>query len=430
MKRVTRLKIVLISLYALIVLLVIALLIGKLIRVVHDRKPSVSYPDYDQVRVFDPAREGGHLLPNLNLLVASEKRAEGVRFITNSKGFRNTREFDYVPAERTFRILLLGDSYVDGLRTDQTKTMGYLLEKELNEKKPHQDYDRYEVMVAGNDNPTNAWYYYQEHGHKYNPHLVLLGVTIGNDLTWNTYRSTFIPVRKSDGSLTLEWTKLRVQRKQNAKGVLLPEDAYTSESFFDFLKIFEGKVRDYLAWKYTDFAYEVPPLFYPYTSFPRHCQAADTCVSLGLFYVPLMPQIEAIYSDFEETIREFHRTVQTNNGTLAIVLFPTAGQIGGKEWALLRDLYFLEEKKFDLDYPNARILEFCQKNNIACSDVLPLFKKTVAENPAARLFRFRGDMHYNEKGQKLAAEEMYRFVLSLLPAAETGLSSPRTVNLL
>lgn len=413
MKRVTRLKIVLIPLYALIVLLIIVLLMGKLIRVVYDRKQSVSFPDYDQVRVFDPTREGGHLLPDLNLLVASERRGEGVRFITNSKGFRNTREFDYIPAERTFRILLIGDSYVDGLRTDQTKTMGFLLEKELNEKKPYKDYDNYEVIVAGNDNPTNAWYYYQEHGHKYNPHLVLLGITIGNDLTWNTYRSTFTPVRKSDGSLTLEWTKLRVQRKQNAKGLLLPDDAYTVKGFFDFLKVLERKARDYLAWKYTSFAYEVPPLFYPYTSFPRQCQATDTCVSLGLFYVPLMPQIEAIYSDFEETLREFHRTVQTNNSTLAIVLFPTAGQMSGKEWALLKDLYFLEEKKFDLGYPNARILEFCKKNNIVCSDVLPVFRKTLEKNPAARLFRFRGDMHYNENGQELAASELSQLVTSI-----------------
>lgn len=55
----------------------------------------IHFPDYGDLHKFDPHREGGHLLPNLDLLVQGEKVGSGVRFITNSKGIRNEREFDF-----------------------------------------------------------------------------------------------------------------------------------------------------------------------------------------------------------------------------------------------------------------------------------------------------------------------------------------------
>ena len=87
-------------------------------------------PGYQAVKIerWHPRQEGGHLLPNLNMnMQGGDRSGQRVRIITNSKGFRNDREFaDHVPPD-TFRILFMGDSFVDGFRTDQTRTIGNVL---------------------------------------------------------------------------------------------------------------------------------------------------------------------------------------------------------------------------------------------------------------------------------------------------------------
>jgi hypothetical protein len=104
-------------LYSVAVTTIVSLLLYRFIQTLEQKASFQQLPDYEALAQFDPEREGGHLLPNLNLDVRGEFGA--VHFITNSKGFRNTKEFDYMPSPGVSRILLLGDSYVDGMRTDQ-----------------------------------------------------------------------------------------------------------------------------------------------------------------------------------------------------------------------------------------------------------------------------------------------------------------------
>ena len=170
------------------------------------REKATELPGYEILLDFDPEREGGHLLPNKDLLVRSGKPGEGVRWITNSKGFRSEDEFPYRRPDGTYRILFLGDSFVDGHRTDQENTIGYLLEEALNDRMPRGSFVRSEVLISGHNNPTTAWYSYQEHGSRYEPDLVVLGVTLTNDFTWNNYGVDMLPVVGGDGVVTLEWS--------------------------------------------------------------------------------------------------------------------------------------------------------------------------------------------------------------------------------
>jgi len=398
---------------ALVTALILTILL-KIKQTAQDQKKYDSLPDYDELHEFDPEREGGHLLPNLNGLFKSDRSSKAIRWITNSKGFRNEKEFPYTPDERTFRILFLGDSYVDGLRTDQTKTIGYLLEKELNEKMFSDKFDRYEVMISGHNNPVNAWYYYQRHGYKYKPDLVLLGVTISNDLTWNSYRVTFVPVKDARGRPRLEKTGRTINGRQPEEGLIIPEDGYVKKSSLDIFLDIERVARMLLSKWSAPFSHEAPPTLKPPLNSPRHIYATKVGIPLGLFYIPIMPEVETIYSDLEETLTGFKDAVDETGSRLAVVLFPVSIQLHEKEWDLLKRLYFLDEKKFDLDYPDKRLFRLCQKNNIPCMDVLPAFKEISQKNRGTRLYRLRGDMHFNEKGQEITAAALYKFIRSTL----------------
>ena len=62
------------------------------------------------------------------------RQGEPVRWVTNSQGFRNTQEITPLPAEDTLRVLLLGDSFIDGMRTGQQDTIGAVLERNLEQR--------------------------------------------------------------------------------------------------------------------------------------------------------------------------------------------------------------------------------------------------------------------------------------------------------
>ena len=53
-------------------------------------------------------------------------------FVTNSKGFRNTREFDYLKAAGTLRVISLGDSNTQGYEVRQNQTYSAVLERALS----------------------------------------------------------------------------------------------------------------------------------------------------------------------------------------------------------------------------------------------------------------------------------------------------------
>src|SRR5215813_5053911 len=201
-------------------------------------------PDYDRLHAYDPSRMGGHLLPNLNTLAVGEWRDRPVRFITNSQGFRSTVEYSLEPEPGTYRILLMGDSFIDGMRTDQSKVLGLVLERLLREKMPRGDYHAVEVLISGHNNPANAWYYFQEHGRRFHPHLVILGVTLGNDLTWYSFGSSVLAADTEHVKLSSHPTQTGSEKPD----LLLPVYAYSKRSGGGLVWI-EMKLRQGLAAK-------------------------------------------------------------------------------------------------------------------------------------------------------------------------------------
>lgn len=331
-----------------------------------------------------------------------------VRIVTNSKGFRNSREFDYTVPSRSQRILFLGDSYVDGMRTDQQQTIGYLLEQRLNADACTEQIDTYEVLISGHNNPANAWYYFQELGHRYHPQLVILGVTLGNDITWHSYRSTFQPAMNDSGKRILVWQADGFQSKA-AQG-WFPSEAYVPPEKFLLLERIESRLRGYLHDLFPKWGgYLVPAATYPASNDRRHVDMQDFSTSLGLFYQPILPEIEQQLISFLEVIDGLADSVSDHGGHLAVVLFPTRLQASTEEWNLFRKFFFLNPLKFDLSYPDRRIMEYCRTHSMPCLDLLPSFRSHYDTNQGP-LYRPHGDMHMNEAGQKLVADELFSFV--------------------
>lgn len=412
-------------LYVLGVASLLLLLVARIAQVRRSQKAFAALPDYSEVQRFDPEREGGHLLPGLDEVVKTDRSTKAARFITNSKGFRNDREFSYQHPASTYRIALVGDSYIDGMRTDQKRTIGFLLEAALNQRRPKAGYDRYEVMISGHNNPTNAWYWYQEYGRRYHPDLLLLGVTLGNDLAWNNFRATFVPV-VDGGRAALAKTERRGLDEHKGAGVMIPDAGYVADRSGAQRCANELRLRERLASWSTLLDNLAPPVLNPLPSTPGHVFATDFSVCLGLFYAPVMPEMEKIYADFEESLAGFGEAVEATGSRFAVVLLPERIQVVDGDWGLLARLYLLDPAHFDREYPDRRLLDYAKQHGLTATDALPWLRAAATEYPWTRLFRARGDMHYNEKGQEVVAAGLYDFVRALVeePAAAAPVATP------
>jgi lysophospholipase L1-like esterase len=106
---------------------------------------------------------------------------QGIPVDINSHGLRSP-ETTYEKSPTTFRILNLGDSVVMGWGVRQEDTYGRQLESLLNET-GKSDLS-FEVINAGVPgwNLENALAYLEAEGLKYEPDLIVLGLTLANDI--------------------------------------------------------------------------------------------------------------------------------------------------------------------------------------------------------------------------------------------------------
>jgi hypothetical protein len=116
-------------------------------------------------------------------LIEPESRYEwqGIPVEINAHGLRGP-ETTYAKPTGTFRILNLGDSVAMGWGVREEETYGRRLEQWLNEQGT--DGLHYEVINAGVPgwNLANALAYLQAEGLKYEPDLILLDLTLTNDI--------------------------------------------------------------------------------------------------------------------------------------------------------------------------------------------------------------------------------------------------------
>ena len=373
-------------------------------------------PDYGDVQRFDPLREGGHLLPHLDQWMQGGRKDHRVRIVTNSKGFRNRKEFGYAVPAGTYRILLLGDSFVDGMRTDQDDTIGAVLEALLRSRAAETRFTDFEVLVSGHGDPAEAWYAFQEHGRKYAPHLVVLGITLGNDLTWQSYGRSVRPAPGEDGSARLAFDPSRREFAAANEPILLPPEAFDPASAWDFVTRAEMRARRFLADRFGLAGYAIPQPTRPFWSVPGRVHAADFTLSLGQFLRPLPPEEEGWYRDLEAVLAGFGRGVRASGAELQVLVFPVRIQVDPEEWELTRRAYGLRADAFDLDTPDRRIAACCRREGLLpVLDLVEAFRTRVAAGEGP-LYRPRGDMHFNEAGQRLAAHALgERIRASILP---------------
>jgi len=319
----------------------------------------------------------------------------------NSQGFRNTREFGREPPPGVLRILSLGDSFTAGYRVGQDETFSARLEAWAN-----QQLGPTEVMVSCIESPATGFTYLEQSGLAWNPHLVLLGITLGNDLAQD-----YIARDPAVGGFRDGLDRYDLPDRNWAGPPESPLAA--GPPGIDWPALLTGGSRLYVRLaRWLPQGGSAPVAWYGATERPK---LFDAMHGLGFFIEPPPPPIVAAQARHFEVLRDFQRVLAARGIVLVVALFPQRFQVQSADWAATVAAYGLREQTFDRMRPNRAILAACTEAGVVCIDPTPAMA-TSHKQTATPYYFPRGDMHWNPAGHQAWLE-------AVLPALEPHLRS-------
>jgi hypothetical protein len=374
--------------------------------------PPLDYPD----AVGGGLKEGGLLKANFKARLA-DGYGGSIDWVTNAQGFRNESEFSKGPPPGVLRILSLGDSFAAASRIDQHESYAYLMERWAN-----RTIGKAEVMVAMTANPIVGLSYLQRFGIDFRPHVVILGLTIGNDLV-----QTLAGIDPRGTHDLDDETGFIVKRDAPADFVAtLVSDKYvlpsraTSQSRLTWsyaFRFFRDRFRLIAHLDAISFAYFPDRPTAITASIPGFdARIFDPSHGLGLYLADPPPIVADAYRHLYRVLAAFDKFTRASGVKLVVILFPQRFEVQGPDWERTRWRYQLEESAFDLDLPGRTILGYCAKLAIICIDPSTAMRRLYEEG-SGTLYLPLGDMHWNRKGHQALLESSKPILEKVLKSA-------------
>lgn len=325
-------------------------------------------PDYAD------AIDGGRLRPGFSAdVVGGDGRA--VRWTNNTAGFRSEHEFAREPPAGTLRVLSIGDSFTAGYRVGNDETFSYLLEAWLNET-----LGPAEVLINGTEDLDNGLDYFVEAGASWSPHVLVVGITLGNDIAQayvsrdpesigfrNGLEELSLPADSLDEPT--RWSRLSreivyASMRSRLIALIRPRRAITS---------WYGHVHP-------------PRLFDPINGF-------------GIFLSDAPPEVDDAYERLFTILDELRAEADRRNTHLILAVFPQRYQVQPEDWTGAQRAYGLNPDAFDLARPNARIADYCRQRSLDCLDPTE-YMRAQHEATGEAYYQPLGDMHWNARGHR------------------------------
>jgi len=345
----------------------------------------------------------------------------------NSQGLRDVERAGYDKPPDTFRILLLGDSYVEGLRVPLEQTFGKTLEAELNASAPAGL--RYEVVNAG----VSGWgtdqqlLWLRSEGVNYQPDLVLLGFFPGNDFQ-NISEALEVAnmgrVQKPFFQRTADGLALRYHPFDPA-AVPQPPPAGRAEivptaaaqrlagrrawlSRHSVLYRFTATTLDEaapgLALRLAGWGWIDAPL-----ATAAAAMGPDyTPVAYGIYHQPLEPEWTEAIALAGDLVAALRDETAALGSKLAVVSLPAPEQVNPERWQRIVQRYTpMQSSQWDLEQPSRAAQQVAQQVGVPFFDLLPIFQAAAASSEPLHL---RVDGHWTPAGERLAGEATADFL--------------------
>jgi hypothetical protein len=288
----------------------------------------------------------------------------------NSVGMRDT-EHTFEKKAGTFRILLLGDSFMEALQVPDDSTLARLMERDLTRATGRP----VEVVNAG----VSGWgtgdelRYLTRYGLAYHPDLVVVAMTLHNDISDNLRR---------------EWYTLR-------DGMLVDRDPRPiPRSDYAVLRL-----KAFLA---THFQ------IYQLVRRVRHTGEMQQVAKelnahvVQLLTVPSPPNIAAGWELTDHLLGAIRDTSKALGSQMAVVLLPLRYQLADTTFASFEKQVGKPPDQMGMYQPQTMVRRMADSLHVPVVDLLPAFRQRTAASKAPLYLDWDG--HWNDAGHRLAAD--------------------------
>jgi hypothetical protein len=295
------------------------------------------------------------------------------------------RERPLEKPDGVFRVMVLGDSFMEALQLPLDAALPHLLEQDLNTRSGKQiEIINASVSGWGTDDELK---YLSSYGFRWKPDLVIIAVTLYNDISDNL-RQRFHTV--TDGAL-----------------VARPP---TNAPYLDYTIT---QLKGFLATR-----------FHTYQLLIRARRAREVRAEASQLQAHFVGLFRSSYDermsrgvDLTGLLLERTRAVASSSGgRVAVVLIPLAVQLSDAAFAEFARAAEESPLSLEINKPQRVIKEAADRSGIPVIDLLPAFREWAASGGES-LYLTR-DGHWNQAGHRLAAtvvgSELRR--LGLVPA--------------
>jgi len=345
----------------------------------------------------------------------------------NSKGLRGP-ECPYKKPEGEFRILVLGDSFVEGYSISLDELFLSRLEDALNGRG---DSRRYRVINAGTGaySTDQELLFFENEGHKYEADLVLL-VACYNDMWFNAqdrYTSSrdrwFKPLFRLDGDrLVLTNVPLPKSKPAPPPAQIKPRMKQwlkTNSIIYCFVTrrikgiewlkqaaIWMGLVQESAAPKAPGDA-------------AGHDGRAPIPAQYEIFKDTPTPQVERAWRITEALLRELKRQVEAAGARLIVFYAPIRG---GLQFEKTADAMKREYGLTDLDKPGKDLALLCNKLSLPYIDPTGRLRDEIKRTGERQYYERDG--HWNARGNETVAKVLIEYIeANILADRETTRAS-------
>jgi len=287
----------------------------------------------------------------------------------NSAGMRDREHVTKKPTG-VFRILLLGDSFMEALQVPFEASLPSLLERRLEQETGK----RVEVINAG----VSGWgtddelRYLTMYGLKYQPDLVVVAMTLHNDISDN---------------LRKDW--------HTTQGGALVDQTRVPMSFMQYkvvgLKAFiSTRFQTYQLWRRVRHGGAI-----------RQAGRLLNSHVVQLFSEPTPDRIASAFAFTGLLMERMKAVTNVQGGRIALVLLPLRVQLSDSSFAAFVQAAGSTADQMPTGKPQRVVTEMAGRLRIPVIDLLPDFRAWTADSTGPLYLEWDG--HWNEAGHKLAA---------------------------
>jgi lysophospholipase L1-like esterase len=371
------------------------------------------------------ATTGWALQPNTSGRSYNPLYEYDVSVAINSRGLRAYEFINYEKPEGVYRVIVLGDSFVEALQVELEESFPQQLGGQITAETGKQ----VEVLNAG----VGGWgndqqlLWLKEEGYKYSPDLIVLAVYPRNDFMNNSEAlesanqgRILKPFYHLDnGELRLNYFPFNpdeVPEVTQAEAVVIPETVENAP----LAGVGEWLHNHSAFYRYVDPRIRiVSPRFAAWLGQIGFIEAGQESkvAAQPRSYVPLAYNVyhRQLDADWQAALdvttvifAEFQRTAVGMGAATGAILITAPEQVYADDWAHILDQYpAMRAWDLDLDSSHIRAVEALTTAGVPVLDLLPLFRNLAQRGPRLHL---EDDGHWTAAGHDLAARATFNFL--------------------